>query len=261
MPLPMPKPSIGACFAVSRSRTANSSMPPLAKILISRSPASSKILRTWRACSAKSPLSMRTARMRDAVARELGRKLHDLVRGGFGVVGVDQQSDVVGMAAREMLERFELVVVRLDERVRHRAEDGHSIERARPAPSPFPTCRRDKSRAPPAGRPSAPCARRRPKSTSSLVGRLDRRARGLAGDHGLEMQQVHEPRFHQLRFRQRRDDAHDRLVGEQYGAFRNRVDVAGEAQPREPIDELRREAVLSAPATPARRRETAGSSR
>ena len=38
-------------------------------------------------------------------------------------------------------------------------------------------------------------------------------ARRLGGDQGLELQQVDEARLDQLRLRQRRDDAQDRLVG------------------------------------------------
>ena len=58
-----------------------------------------------------------------------------------------------------------------------------------------------------------------PKSTSNLSGAASSHARRLAGDQRLIVQDVDEARFDELRLRQRRGDAQDRLVGEEHGAF------------------------------------------
>ena len=44
------------------------------------------------------------------------------------------------------------------------------------------------------------------------------------------MENVDEPGFDQLRLRQWRRDPQDRLVGEEYGSFRHRMNVAREPQ-------------------------------
>jgi len=54
------------------------------------------------------------------------------------------------------------------------------------------------------------------------------RAAGFGGDHGLEIQQIHHPRFNELRFRERRGDAENRLVGKKDRAFRHGMHIAGE---------------------------------
>jgi hypothetical protein len=56
--------------------------------------------------------------------------------------------------------------------------------------------------------------------------------------------EVDEARLHQLRLRQRRDDAQQRLVGEHDLALGHGIEVAGEAEPGERAQEGRREALL-----------------
>jgi len=65
-----------------------------------------------------------------------------------------------------------------------------------------------------------------------------RRARRLGGDHGLEVDEVEDARFDQLRFRHRRRDAQDGLVGEEERPFRHRVHLAREAPLRQPLREI-----------------------
>ena len=71
--VPMPKPSIGARAATS-SRSRYSSRLPLAKIVMPRRPPASRIARTRRACSPRSPLSMRTPLIAMPSARETARR-------------------------------------------------------------------------------------------------------------------------------------------------------------------------------------------
>ena len=80
---------------------------------------------------------------------------------------------------------------------------------------------------------SAPCARRKPKSINILPGRLQSCSRGFGGNHGLEMHQVHETRLDELRLRQRRNDAHRRLVCEEDEPSEIASTVTGEAQSSE----------------------------
>ena len=54
----------------------------------------------------------------------------------------------------------------------------------------------------------------------------------------LEMQDVDQPRFDQLRLRQRRGDADQRLIGKADGAFRDRMHIAGEPEVGEIVDEI-----------------------
>ena len=56
-----------------------------------------------------------------------------------------------------------------------------------------------------------------------LAGRGQHHARRLGGDQRLVMQDVDQPGLDQLRLRQRRGDAQDRLVGEEHAAFRHGV--------------------------------------
>jgi len=67
-------------------------------------------------------------------------------------------------------------------------------------------------------------------------------ARGLGGDHGLEVQQVDQPALDQLRHRQRRGDPQDRLVGKEHRALGHGVDRTGEAQIGQIIQEILAEA-------------------
>ena len=75
-----------------------------------------------------------------------------------------------------------------------------------------------------------------PEIDQRLVGRREPHARGLGGDQRLKMQNVDKPGFDQLRLRQRRRDPQDRLVGEEYRAFRHRMHVAAKAQRREIVE-------------------------
>src|SRR5262249_378773 len=63
-------------------------------------------------------------------------------------------------------------------------------------------------------------------------------ARSLGGDHRLKLQEVDHARLDQLSFGQRSGDAQDWFVGEEYRPFRHGVDVAGEAQGREIVDQV-----------------------
>ena len=69
-----------------------------------------------------------------------------------------------------------------------------------------------------------------PEVDQQFAGRHQHHARRLRGDQRLEMQQVDQPRLDQLRLRDRRGDAQDRLVRKKYRAFRHRMHIAGEAQ-------------------------------
>jgi len=52
------------------------------------------------------------------------------------------------------------------------------------------------------------------------------------------MQDIDQARFGELRLRQRRGDAQDRLVGKEHRAFRHGVDVAAEAEVGEIIEQV-----------------------
>ena len=63
-------------------------------------------------------------------------------------------------------------------------------------------------------------------------------ARRLGGDHRLELQEIDHACLDELRLRQRSRHAQDRLVRKEHGSFRHRVNVAGEAQVGEMIEEV-----------------------
>ena len=67
----------------------------------------------------------------DAVARQPRRQADHLLRGGFRIVGIDQQDHIVWQRVGKVLERGRLIVVSLDKRVRHRAENRDGVERSR----------------------------------------------------------------------------------------------------------------------------------
>ena len=71
-----------------------------------------------------------------------------------------------------------------------------------------------------------------------LARRSQHHARGFRRDQRLEMQNVDQPRFDQLRLRQRRGDAQQRLVGKAHGAFRDRMHVAGETEVGQIIEQI-----------------------
>ena len=57
------------------------------------------------------------------------------------------------------------------------------------------------------------------------------RPRRLRGDHGLEIQQIHDAGFDELGLGKRRDDSENRLMRKKDRSFRHRMDFAGEPQP------------------------------
>ncbi len=60
----------------------------------------------------------------------------------------------------------------------------------------------------------------------------------------MKMKDVDQTRFDQLGLRKRRGHAKDRLVGEEDGAFRHRIDVTGEAQACEIVEQAVREPIV-----------------
>ncbi len=174
---------------------------------------------------------------RDAVGFEARRQLHHFARALLGVVGVDQQDDALGPRAREILERGHLVVVHLHERVRHGADDRHAVAFAGEHIGG-------------AGKAGDVAGARRIQSglgamrgAQAEIGqdfsrRRQHHARGFRRDQRLEVQNVDEARFHQLRLRQRRGDADQRLVGKAHGAFRDRVHVAGETEGGKIVEQI-----------------------
>jgi len=65
----------------------------------------------------------------DAFLLKFFGKADHLACGSLGVIGIDQQDDVGRMGARKMFEGGCFIRMRLDERVRHRAEQRHVIQR------------------------------------------------------------------------------------------------------------------------------------
>ena len=147
----------------------------------------------------------------------------------LGVVGVDQHHRPRRPRAGEILERLALAAMRLDERVRHRAEHRNAVLQAglggRAAVE--------------AGQPGRP---RREQRGLGAVGAAHAEvdqlapapreddARGLRGDQRLQVDDVQQAALGELRLRQGRGHAKDRFVGEEHGALGHRVDVAGEAE-------------------------------
>ena len=232
----MPMPSIGA-LARAKAESESSSRPPLTKIVTSRKPPASRMPRTLFDSAIRSPLSRRTARIVMPAALQARRQRHDFSRGGFGVVGVEQQHEIVRPRAGKSFERRHLVVERLDEGMRHGAVErdaehfagqhrggaGETGEVARP--------RRHQSGLGAMG-PA------QPEIDQHFVRRGEPHARRLGGDQRLKMQNVDQPRFDELRLRQRRGDAQDRLVGEEHRAFGHGVHVAAETEVAQIIEQV-----------------------
>jgi hypothetical protein len=59
------------------------------------------------------------------------------------------------------------------------------------------------------------------------------------------VQEIDEPCLDELRLRERRRHADDRLIGEEDGALGHGIDIAGETQSRQPVDEVLGESVRS----------------
>ena len=68
---------------------------------------------------------------------------------GLGVISIDQQDDVPGICIGKMLERCNLVVMRLDERMGHCAVERNIEELCRRERSTFRRIRRRSWRVPP----------------------------------------------------------------------------------------------------------------
>ena len=81
-------------------------------------------------------------------------------------------------------------------------------------------------------------ARRMPKSTSNLFGAASTHCAALAATERLEVQGVDQARFDELRLRQRRSHAQDRLAREEHGAFGHGVNVAAETKLTEAVEKL-----------------------
>ena len=114
MLVPMPKPSIGARWranAVSES----SSSSPLAKIVTSCKPPASRMVRTVRDSATRSPEFAANGANGYARVLEFRRQRHDLPRRRFGVIGIDQQHQIVRSRLRECGEGRDLIVERLYE--------------------------------------------------------------------------------------------------------------------------------------------------
>ena len=87
-----------------------------------------------------------------------------------------------------------------------------------------------------------------PEIDQLLAGCCKDHSRRLGGDHRLKVEDVDKAGFDQLRLRKRRGHPNDRFVSKEDGAFRHGIDVAGEAQTREVIEEsIRKPIVLPEP--------------
>ena len=228
--MPTPRPSIGAPARV-KAASASSSRPPLAKIVT-------------RGKSARIENAAHAARQRVDIAgiephaadRDAGRlkprrQRHDFAGRGLGVVGVEQQHEIVRPRLRERGKCRGLVVERLDEGMRHGAVERDAERASGLAPS---RCRRSRRVACPRGHQPGLGAVRAPHAEidQTLPGAASMHARRLGGDQHLKVQDLIRRDFDELRLRQRRGDAQDRLVGEEHRAFAHGVDVAGEAECR-----------------------------
>ncbi len=67
----------------------------------------------------------------------------------------------------------------------------------------------------------------------------------MRGDQRLQVDDVEQAALGELRLRQRRGDAQDRLVGEEHGALRHGVDVAGEPEAAQTLEQAGGESALA----------------
>src|SRR5690606_19192428 len=186
-------------------------------------------------------------------------ELDDAFGGRLGVVRVDQQHGVAAIVPYEVLECRDLGLVRFDVRMRHGPEDrnpeqriGEDRGRAVEAREITGACREHAG----LGAVSAP----KTEIDEPFAARGEHETGGLRRDHRLEVQEIDEARLDELRFRQRRRHAHDRLVRKADRALWHRIDVAGEAQPLELgeetiVEEARRGEMLEVRRVEAERRE------
>ena len=144
------------------------------------------------------------------------------------------------MNACEFAKGADLVVVGLDERVRHRAGQRDAEQPPRfDGRGGIETCeiasaRRQQARL---GAMRAPQAEVCEPARSGG----EPAARGLGRDHGLEVEQVDQPALDELRLGQRGDHPQDRFAREEHAALRHGVHVAREAQRRQALQGLRTE--------------------
>ena len=168
---------------------------------------------------------------RDAIGPELGRELDHLVGRPLRIVGIDQQDGIIRMRTSEAFECRNLVAMRLHVGMGHR-----SVDRNPELPRGFD------------GRSSREtgeiaCTRRQQTGLCTVgptqakvdqhpIGRREHAPRRLARDQRLIVDQIHDAALDQLCFTQGRADAEDRLVGKEYRALGQRIDVAGKAKSR-----------------------------
>jgi hypothetical protein len=187
---------------------------------------------------------------RDPLGRETRRKRRDDRGAALGVIGVDQQGKLPRPDASEVRESGLLVVVRLHERMGHRAHDRDTevtacLDRRRAGKS------RDVSRAR-GEQPGLGAVRAaQPEIDEPAARRGEHHPRPLGCDDRLKMQQVQEPRLDQLGLGQRRGDAEDGLVGKEDGPLRHRIDVSRPSEIGKTVKESGRE--LAGPAEPGER--------
>jgi hypothetical protein len=213
----------------------SSSRPPLAKIVTPARPLIEDGAHAFRQCDKVAAVQSHGADP-DALGRKTRRQRDDGPRRRLGVVGVEQQRQVLRPRMCEALERDAFAVVSLNERMSHGAE-------ARNAELFFGHDRRAPGEAGDvagAGRHQAGigamgAAQAEIDQQLARCGEND--ARGLGSDQRLEMHDIDQPGLDQLRFRQRRGDPQDRLIGEEHPALRQGVDVAGEAERGETIEQ------------------------
>ncbi|GBD41042.1 hypothetical protein HRbin39_00417 [bacterium HR39] len=171
----------------------------------------------------------------DAFRGELRRELHHLPGGALGVVGVDQEHHRLRPGAGEVEEGLGLVLVGLDEGVGHGAEDGDPEDRlGRHGGGAGEADDVGGPRGEQSGLRAVRPAQAEVDERASR--RRQHHARRLAGDQRLEVQQVDDARFQELRHRQRGSDPQDGFVGEDHRALGHGVHVAGKAPPGEELD-------------------------
>ena len=220
----MPMPSIGASLRAN-SASESSSRPPLTKIVTSASPPWSRISRTRLRQRDEIAAVEANGADRYALRLEPRRQRHDLSRRGLGVVGVEQQHEIVRPRPGKGLERRRLVVERLDERVRHRAVERNAELLAgqhRRGPGEAGEIARARRHQTGFGAVRAAQA----EIDQHLVGRGQHAPRRFGRNKRLKMQNVDQARFDELRLRHWRGDAQDRFVGKEHRALGHGVHVA-----------------------------------
>ena len=128
-----------------------------------------------------------------------------------------------------MLKCNGLIVMRLNERVRHGAVHGDAEKEAPPIPS---RCRKSSQITCPRSEQTSLGAMR---TTQTKIDQQfsrchQHRARCFGRNQSFEMKQIDQPAFDQLRLRDGRGHTQNRFVREEYRPFRHGVDVAGEAE-------------------------------